>query len=82
MAIVGMSCPEVWREISEMIDGTLDDEMRARMELHLRHCVHCKAVYDGTLNTVQLISDDQVFSLPPGFGERLLQRLNETFCQG
>lgn len=79
-ATVEISCVEVWREISELIDGTLSDEMRERLELHLRHCAHCTAVYDGTRNTVQLIGDDQVFDLPSGFSERLLHRLSAEFC--
>lgn len=79
--IVEISCLEVWREISELIDGTLSPAMQARMELHLRHCNHCKAIYEGARNTVQLIGDDQVFDLPPGFGERLFQRLSSEFCR-
>ena len=80
MKAVEISCAEVWREVSEMIDGTLDATMRARIELHLRHCAHCKAVYDGTRNTVHLIGDEQIFALPEGFGERLWQRLSADLC--
>ncbi len=76
MIAVEMSCAEAWQDISEMIDGTLDDEMRKRMAFHLRHCTHCKAIYDGTLNTVQLLGDDKVIEMPPGLGERLFHRIS------
>lgn len=79
-AIVEISCVETWREISELIDGALTPEMRNRLELHLHHCTHCTAVYDGTRNIVQLIGDDKVFDLPSGFSERLLRRLSAEFC--
>lgn len=80
--IVEMSCVEAWREISEMIDGTLEPEMQARMGQHLNHCAHCKAVYDGASNAVRLIGDERVYELPHGFAERLFQRLSLEWCAG
>ena len=75
MTIVEISCVEVWRELSEFLDGALDTDMQQRVLLHLSHCAHCKAVYDGTKNTVELIGDGEVFLLPTGFGARLYQHL-------
>lgn len=80
MAIVEISCVDAWREISELIDDALTPEMRERLELHLRHCAHCTAVYDGARNIVQLIGDDRILDLPSGFSERLLKRLSTAFC--
>ena len=77
--VVEISCIEAWLQISEMIDGTLPSDMQARMELHLRHCSHCKAVFDGARNTVQLLGDEEVYDLPSGFSERLLKRLAIDF---
>ena len=78
--VIEISCAEAWREVSEMIDRTLDPEMRERVELHLRHCAHCTAVFDGTRNAVLLIGDDQAEELPLGFAERLFSRLSLEFC--
>ncbi len=74
--IIELSCPEVWREISELIDDALDPEMRQRMELHLQHCLHCTAVFDGARNAVRLIGDDRMYDLPAGFHDRLYERLS------
>ena len=46
--IVEISCVEVWREISNYVDDGVDPELKARMELHLKNCSHCRAVLDGT----------------------------------
>ena len=51
MKVIEISCLEVWREISNYIDGDVDAELRARMESHFRVCAHCKAVIDGTWST-------------------------------
>lgn len=72
---VELTCREAWKEISEFVDQNLDREMQDRMRLHLIHCAHCKAVYDGVRNTVQLIAGDRVYDLPPGFSERIRHRL-------
>ncbi len=80
MTIIELSCEEVWHELSELLDGTLGQAMRDRLELHLRHCAHCRAVYDGTRNMVELLGDEQVLDLPAGFSERLLKRLAVDLC--
>lgn len=73
---VDLSCEEVWRELSEMIDDALSPELRARVEAHLRTCAHCRAIYDGTRNVVRLLSEGEWIELPAGFGDRLLGRLD------
>jgi hypothetical protein len=73
--VIEISCLEVWREISSFIDGAVDPELRARLELHFKGCKHCAAIFDGASNLVGLVGDNQAFELPIGFTERLFQRL-------
>jgi anti-sigma factor RsiW len=75
MRVIEISCLEVWREISNYIDGQVEAELRARMEAHFRTCAHCKAVLDGTRNIVKLVADGVEFELPAGFGERLYNKI-------
>ncbi|HET6216204.1 MAG TPA: zf-HC2 domain-containing protein [Acidobacteriaceae bacterium] len=75
-AIVEISCAEVWREISNFVDGEVEPELKARMEHHFRNCKRCTAVLEGTRNTVRLLTDGDWYPLPEGFGERLFQRIS------
>ncbi len=75
MKVIEISCREVWREISNFLEGSVDPELRARMEAHFAVCNNCKAVLDGTQNIVKLIGDGQTFDVPAGFGERLFNKL-------
>jgi anti-sigma factor RsiW len=75
LVIVEISCLEVWKEVSNYIDGDLDPELRRRIEEHLKVCRHCTAIVDGTRNVVRLVADGQSFDLPQGFGERLKRRI-------
>lgn len=77
MSVIEISCMEVWREISNYIDNTLDPELRRRMEEHFKGCEHCSAVLDGTRNVIRLVGDGRTFDLPDGFSERLKKRLEE-----
>ncbi len=73
-----VSCQEVWREISNYLEGDVDPELRAALEEHFRGCKHCTAVLDGARNVVQLYGDERMVELPVGFSRRLHQRLEET----
>ncbi|HEX7286123.1 MAG TPA: zf-HC2 domain-containing protein [Candidatus Angelobacter sp.] len=74
---IEISCVEVWRELSNYVDGDIDPELRQRMEVHFKGCEHCSAVLDGTRNVLRLVGDGCAFDLPEGFSDRLKARLRE-----
>jgi anti-sigma factor RsiW len=76
-----LRCRDVIRELSNYIDDDVDAAWRRAIAEHLAGCVHCSAIYDGTSNVVRLIGDERVFELPPGFGQRLRQRLSLHHAQ-
>jgi len=70
-----VSCEEVWREVSNYLNGEIDPTLRAAIEEHARGCRRCTAVLDGTRNVIQLYSDQRLLAVPLGFSHRLQQRL-------
>ncbi len=83
--IIEIDCEHVILQISNYLEGDVSDELRARMEEHIRGCKHCAAVLDGTSNTLRLLADgrslDHLFELPPGFSERLRERLAQNLSE-
>jgi anti-sigma factor RsiW len=77
MKVIEISCVEVWREISNYVDGEVDAKLRARMEAHFKVCAHCTAVVDGTKNVVKLVADGVEYELPYGFSQRLYSRIKD-----
>jgi predicted anti-sigma-YlaC factor YlaD len=73
--IIEISCVEVWKEISNYLDGEISPELRERMEAHFKGCAHCRAVLEGTQDVVKLVGDGRIFQLPEGFGKRLYKKL-------
>src|ERR1700691_4005389 len=72
-----VSCEEVWREVSNYLDGEVEPDLRVAIQKHIRGCRHCTAVVDGTRNVLQLYGDERMLEVPVGFGHRLQQRLLE-----
>lgn len=77
-----MDCQDIWREISNYLEGDVDPTLRAAMEEHFRGCKHCTAVLDGTRNIVELYGDERMAELPLGFSYRLHRRLEENLNAG
>ena len=73
-----VKCEEVWREVSNYLDGEVDPTLRVAIEEHIRGCKRCTAVVDGTRNVLQLYGDERMLEVPLGFGHRLQRRLGEN----
>jgi len=70
-----INCEQVWREVSDYLDGEVDPELRVAIEEHVRGCQRCTAVLDGMRNVVQLYGDERMMEVPLGFSRRLHKRL-------
>jgi anti-sigma factor RsiW len=75
---MGISCEEVWRDVSDYIDEDLDPIQRAALDRHFVECRHCTALLDGMRNVIALYRDERVLAPPDDFHQRLYQRLGEN----
>jgi anti-sigma factor RsiW len=71
-------CSELLGNLSEYIDGTLQAELCADIELHLADCEKCRVVVNTLRKTVELYcpGEDEPVELPIDVRERLFARLN------
>ncbi len=76
--MVNVSCEQVWREISNYLEGDVDAALRAAMDEHFRTCRKCASVLEGTRNVIQLYGDERMIDVPAGFGRRLERRLEQS----
>jgi hypothetical protein len=73
-----VTCEEVWREVSNYLDGDVSPDLRAAMEEHIRGCQKCSAILDGARNVIGLYGEERMFEPPLGFSQRLHRRLQEN----
>ena len=76
--IIEIECHRVRRELVDWMEGDLTPDWRAQIDYHLDNCHHCTAVYDGAKNVVRLLGDANAIELPPGFSQRLYERLFQS----
>lgn len=73
-----IKCEDIWREISNYLDGEIGPELQLAIEQHFRECQRCAAVVAGTRNVIQLYSDERMQEVPLGFSSRLHRRLENN----
>jgi len=70
-----VACEQVWREVSNYLEGDIAPELRAAVDEHSRTCPRCRAVLAGTRNVVQIYGDERMVEVPLGFSHRLHRKL-------
>jgi hypothetical protein len=75
------SCEQIWREISNYIDGDVDANLRMSMDEHFRSCARCESVLAGTRNVIDLYGDERMLEVPAGFSSRMQKRLAKNAAQ-
>jgi hypothetical protein len=75
------NCEQVWREISNYVDGDIDAALGSAMDEHFRGCKRCASLLAGTRNVVQLYGDERMLEVPVGFGQRLEKRLEKRLAR-
>jgi hypothetical protein len=70
-----VSCKKVIAELSNFLDDAVDENLRAEIEDHLRHCRRCSTLLDSTRKVLVIFGDERTFEVPVGFSERLHQDL-------
>jgi hypothetical protein len=77
-----VNCEQVWREISNYVDGEVESTLRSAMDEHFHTCAKCRAVLEGMRNVVGLYGDERMLDVPAGFGRRLEKRLAQNVGEG
>lgn len=72
-----MVCKEVFRRLSEYLDGDLDPGLAQELALHLGHCEDCNIVVDTTRKTIEVYCNTEPMPLPPDVQARLDRALAE-----
>jgi hypothetical protein len=72
---VGISCEEVWRDLSDYVDDELTAGQKALLDAHLAECRRCSAVLVGTRNIIGIYRDERLLAMPEVYRERLQESL-------
>jgi len=70
-----MQCEQIWREVSNYLEGDVDAGLRASMDEHFGSCAKCRSVLEGMRDVVRLYGDERMVELPSGFSLRMEKRI-------
>lgn len=76
------NCSEVWREVSDYIDGELSPSLRASVDQHAAGCERCTSVLRGTQNIVELYRDPRMLPVPASIRAGLRAKLGARLGAG
>lgn len=66
-----MTCKELLQELTDYLDGTIDDRTRSELEDHLIWCHNCYVICNTTKQTVEIYRDSKLYELPESLRSRL-----------
>jgi anti-sigma factor RsiW len=70
-----VNCRGLIQEISAYLDGELNPDLLADIEIHLERCKDCRLIVDTTRKTIEIYYSAQPLPLPTDVRERLHQAL-------
>ncbi len=66
-----MKCSEFLNELTNYLDGALDERTRSELEDHLAWCHNCYVVCDTTKKTIEIYRNSELYELPDDLRSRL-----------
>lgn len=70
-----MNCRGVVVELSEYLDGALDENLKLELEVHISNCKDCRLVVDTTRKTIEIFCNADPVALPVDVRQRLHEAL-------
>ncbi len=70
------TCKALKAQLSEFIDGELDDALCQEIERHMESCDNCRIVVDSLRKTILLYRDAPQETVPPEVHARLVKVLD------
>ncbi len=66
-----MNCKDFLKELTDYLDGVIDQRLRADLEDHLTWCHDCFVVCNTTKMTIEIYRNNEVYELPDDLRSRL-----------
>jgi len=66
-----VKCTEFLNELTNYLDGALDDRTKSELEDHLAWCHNCYVVCDTTRKTIEIYRNSELYELPNDLRGRL-----------
>ena len=62
--MANVKCADFLKELTDYLDGVIDNRTRAELEEHLNWCHKCYVVVSTTKHTIEIYRDSRLYELP------------------
>lgn len=76
-----MTCSEFLKELTDYLDGVIDDRTKKELDEHLLWCHNCYVVCNTTKRTIEIYRGSELYELPDDLRTRLRSAIM-TKCKG
>ena len=66
-----MTCSDFLKELTDYLDGVLDERTKAELDEHLAWCHDCFVICNTTKKTIEIYRDSEIYELPDDLRTRL-----------
>ena len=66
-----MNCSDFLKELTDYLDGALDERTKEELDEHLAWCHNCFVVCNTTQKTIEIYRDSEIYELPEDLRSRL-----------
>ncbi len=76
-----MTCSEFLKELTDYLDGVIDDRTKKELDEHLLWCHNCYVVCNTTKRTIEIYRGSELYELPEDLRGRLRSAIMAK-CKG
>jgi anti-sigma factor RsiW len=59
-----VNCSDFLKELTDYLDGAIDDRTKAELDEHLAWCHNCFVICNTTKMTIEIYRDQELYELP------------------
>ena len=75
-----LTCKDFLRELSDYLDESVDQDVRAKIEKHISECPNCWVIADTTRKTIRIYKGMDPQPLPADVESRLMRALEKKLA--
>jgi len=76
-----LTCKDFLHELNEFLDGTVDVELRQKLQRHINECPNCWVIFDTSNKTIQVYKGMEPQSIPQDVHDRLMMALQKKMSK-
>jgi anti-sigma factor (TIGR02949 family) len=76
-----LTCKDFLQELNDYLDGTVDVELRQKLQRHINECPNCWVIFDTSSKTIQVYKGMEPQQIPQDVHDRLMLALQKKMSK-